>query len=80
MEAEGGGDLAIGQRQHLGQLGDEYPLGPLVVAGVAGDQVSVQEDAALIVDRNDFQSRGERADGQRRWAGHAQKRNRIGGS
>ena len=62
MEAEGG-DLAIGQRQHLGQLGDEYPLRPLIVARVGGDQVSVQKDAALIVNRNDLPSRSERADG-----------------
>ena len=78
MEAKGGGDLTIGQRQHLGQLGDEYPLDPLVVAGVAGDQLSVQEDAALIVNRNDFQSRGERADRQRPGTSHAEKHNPSG--
>ena len=69
MEVEGGGDLAVGAGQNLGQLGDEHPLGPLVVTAVAGHQVAVQEDAALIVERNDFQARGEGAEGEQRQGG-----------
>ena len=65
MEVEGGGDLAVGPGHHLGQLGDEHSLGALVVTAVAGDQVAVEEDAALIVDGNDFQSRRKRAERKR---------------
>ena len=63
VQTKGGGELAVGQGEHLGELSDENPLGAPVVARVAGDQVSVEEDAALIVNRNDFHSRGERANG-----------------
>ena len=63
VEVEGGGDLAVGQGQHFRQLGDEDSLDALIVAGVASDQVAIEEDAALIVSGNDFQSRGEGAKG-----------------
>jgi len=65
MELEGGGDLGVGPGSDLGQLGDEHSLVALVITAVAGDQVAVQEDAALIVDRNDFQSRDQGAEGKR---------------
>ncbi|MBF8285292.1 MAG: hypothetical protein HW378_4207 [Anaerolineales bacterium] len=62
MPAEGGGDLPVGQREHLGQLGRQHAIGCFVVATVAGDEVAVQKDGALIVRVDDLEPLSEGGD------------------
>ena len=52
----------LGPREHLGQLGNDDPFGAPVVTGVAGDEMSVEEDGAVIVDGDDLQTRRTRRD------------------
>jgi hypothetical protein len=56
MNLKGGSDLTIVQGQHFGQLGDQHPLRTLIVARVASGQIAIQEDGALIIGIDHFQS------------------------
>ena len=57
MEVKGSCDLPVLQREHLGQLGDDDPFGAPVVTGVAGDEMSIEKDGAVIVAGGDLQTR-----------------------
>jgi hypothetical protein len=62
MEIKGGRDLLVGERQDLSQLRRDHALGTTVVTGIARDQVTVEEDRAVIVGAEDLQARRERAE------------------
>ena len=69
MEVKGSCDLPVLQREHLGQLGDDDPFGAPVVTGVAGDEMAVDEDGAVIVGGgNDLQAGRHVRKERRSWA------------
>ncbi len=62
VDIKRGRDLLVGERQDLGQLRDHDALSASVVTRVAGDQMTVEEDRALIVGVEGLQARRQGAE------------------
>ena len=56
MQPESSGDRPIADRENLGQLGGQHAFNPLLVASETCDEMAVDEDAALILNVDDFEA------------------------